>query len=324
MRLNALDAIRDGVVRMEHMTVKDFNQRASEMGFKRDHDIFTCISFEEIDQLTRSIILSQNFETKTNLYFLNDVSQHSKIIYNHQTKLLFIIDLSEEEHLKKVKSDVVMSISHELRTPLSVALGNVQMLKDFSSYKDQKSEQMIDKTLKSLNKLEKIISQLSLLTQAEFGSYSLRYEIFEPIKVIEEVLSDYQKKINAKNLQVKVHCPVETIKADRFIIYTIIRNLISNAIKYSHFDSLIECTFSEDLITVKDTGIGIREEERIRVFERFFRGTESFKHAQGSGLGLPLVKYLCEISGYKVWFESKWLIGSTFYVQLSANHLQQV
>src|SRR6056297_316804 len=317
MRLNALNPLSDGVVRMEHMTVKEFNYRASQMGFKIDHDIFSCITFDEIDQLTRSIILSQSFETKTNLYFLNDVSQYSKIIYNHQTKLLFIIDLSEEEHLKKVKSDVVMSISHELRTPLSVALGNVQMLKDFSTFKNEESEKMINKTLKSLNKLEKIISQLSLLTQAEFGSYSLRYEIFEPILVIEEVLSDYQKKINAKNIQVKVNCPVETIKADRFIIYTIIRNLISNAIKYSHFDSVIECTFTENLISVKDTGIGIREEERIRIFERFFRGIESFKHAQGSGLGLPLVKYLCEISGYKVWFESKWLIGSTFYVQLA-------
>ncbi|MFW6262700.1 MAG: sensor histidine kinase [Thermotogota bacterium] len=319
MRLKDLNPIRDGVVRMEHMTVKEFNQRASQMGFKKDYDIFSCVSFEEIDQLTRSIILSQNFEIKTNLYFLTDVSQYSKIIYNHQTKLLFIIDLSQEEHLKKVKSDVVMSISHELRTPLSVALGNVQMLKDFTTFKNAESEKMINKTLKSLNKLEKIISQLSLLTQAEFGSYSLRYEIFEPIKVIEEVLSDYQKKIDAKNLQINVECRLETIKADRFIIYTILRNLISNAIKYSHFDSTIECTFTESLITVKDTGIGIREEERIRIFERFFRGTESFKHAQGSGLGLPLVKYLCEISGYKVWFESKWMIGSTFYVQLSTH-----
>ena len=317
MRLNALGSIRDGVVRMEHMTVKEFNQRASEMGFKKDHDIFTCISFDEIDQLTRSIILAQDFETKTNLYFLNDVSQYSKIIYNAETKLLFVIDLSQEEHLKKVKSDVVMSISHELRTPLSVALGNVQMLKDFSTFKDPNSEKQIEKTLKSLNKLEKIISQLSLLTQAEFGSYSMRYEIFEPLQVIEEVLSDYQKKLKAKNIKVKVNCRVETLKADRFIIYTIIRNLISNAIKYSHFESTIECTFTDQLITVKDSGIGIREEERIRIFERFFRGTESFKHAQGSGLGLPLVKYLCEISGYKVWFESKWLIGSTFYVQLA-------
>src|SRR6056297_715981 len=204
MRLNALDSIRDGVVRMEHMTVKDFNERASAMGFKKDHDIFSCISFDEIDQLTRSIILAQDFETKTNLYFLTDVSQYSKIIYNPLTKLLFIIDLSEEAHLKKVKSDVVMSISHELRTPLSVALGNVQMLKDFSNFKDIQSEKQIDKTLTSLKKLEKIISQLSLLTQAEFGSYSLRYEIFEPIQVIEEVLSDYQKKIDAKNIQVTV------------------------------------------------------------------------------------------------------------------------
>lgn len=317
MRLSAMNPMRDAVVRMEHMTVKDFNRQASQMGFKIDHDIFSCISFDNIDQLTRAIILSQDFETKTNLYFLSDVSQYSRIIYDSQTKLLFIIDLSEEAHLKKVKSDVVMSISHELRTPLSVALGNVQMLKDFSDFKDEESEKKIDKTMKSLKKLEKIISQLSLLTQAEFGNYSLRYEIFEPVKVIEEVVSDYQKKLDAKTIHVKIDCQAETIKADRFIIYTILRNLISNAIKYSHPDSTIVCTFTERLICVKDTGIGIREEERIRVFERFFRGTESFKHAQGSGLGLPLVKYLCEISGYKVWFESKWLIGSTFYVQLS-------
>jgi len=317
MRLNTLNAMRDAVVRMEHMTVKDCNRQASQMGFKIDHDIFSCISFDDIDQLTRAIILSQDYETKTNLYFLTDISQYSRIIYDSQTKFLFIIDLSEEAHLKTVKSDVVMSISHELRTPLSVALGNVQMLKDFSNFKDEESIKKIDKTLKSLRKLEKIISQLSLLTQAEFGNYSLRYEIFEPVKVIEEVVSDYQKKLDAKNIQVIVDCQVQTIKADRFIIYTILRNLISNAIKYSHPDSTITCIFTDRLISIKDTGIGIREEERIRIFERFFRGTESFKHAQGSGLGLPLVKYLCEISGYTVRFESKWLIGSTFFVQLS-------
>jgi two-component system OmpR family sensor kinase len=295
------------------MTVKDMNASAKAMGFKKDSDIFSCVSFDQIDQLTRSIILSEYFETKANIYFFNNVSQYSKIIYNPIARLLFIIDLSEDELLKKVKSDVVMSISHELRTPLSVAIGNVQMLKDFSSTPE--NEKMIKKTQDSLNKLEKIISQLSLLTQAEFGSYSIRYEIFDPVRVIEEVLSDYNKKIQAKNLKMIVKCQLDTFKADRFVIYTILRNLISNAIKYSHDESTIEVVFTEEQITIKDSGMGIREEEIPRVFERFFRGTEALKSAKGSGLGLPLVKYLCGLCDYKVWFTTKWMIGTTFFVK---------
>ncbi len=313
MNLHALNPVRDGIIRLEHMTVKEINASAKAMGFKKDSDIFSCVSFDQIDQLTRSIILSEYFETKANIYFFNNVSQYSKIIYNPIARLLFIIDLSEDELLKKVKSDVVMSISHELRTPLSVAIGNVQMLKDFSSTPE--NEKMIKKTQDSLNKLEKIISQLSLLTQAEFGSYSIRYEIFDPVRVIEEVLSDYNKKIQAKNLKMIVKCQLDTFKADRFVIYTILRNLISNAIKYSHDESTIEVVFTEEQITIKDSGMGIREEEIPRVFERFFRGTEALKSAKGSGLGLPLVKYLCGLCDYKVWFTTKWMIGTTFFVK---------
>ncbi|HOO33807.1 MAG TPA: HAMP domain-containing sensor histidine kinase [Thermotogota bacterium] len=313
MNLHALNPVRDGIIRLDHMTVKDLNDSAKAMGFKRDSDIFSCVSFDQIDQLTRSIILSEYFETKANIYFFNNVSQYSKVIYNPIARLLFIIDLSEDELLKKVKSDVVMSISHELRTPLSVAIGNVQMLKDFSSTPE--NEKMIKKTQDSLNKLEKIISQLSLLTQAEFGSYSIRYEIFDPALVIEEVLSDYSKKIQTKKLKISVQCEPETFKADRFVVYTILRNLISNAIKYSHPESIIEVAFTDEMITIKDSGMGIREEEIPRVFERFFRGTEALKSAKGSGLGLPLVKYLCGLCGYKVWFTTKWMIGTTFFVK---------
>ncbi|HPJ89969.1 MAG TPA: HAMP domain-containing sensor histidine kinase [Thermotogota bacterium] len=313
VNLHALNPVRDGIIRLDHMTVKDLNDSAKAMGFKRDSDIFSCVSFDQIDQLTRSIILSEYFETKANIYFFNNVSQYSKVIYNPIARLLFIIDLSEDELLKKVKSDVVMSISHELRTPLSVAIGNVQMLKDFSSTPE--NEKMIKKTQDSLNKLEKIISQLSLLTQAEFGSYSIRYEIFDPALVIEEVLSDYSKKIQTKKLKISVQCEPETFKADRFVVYTILRNLISNAIKYSHPESIIEVAFTDEMITIKDSGMGIREEEIPRVFERFFRGTEALKSAKGSGLGLPLVKYLCGLCGYKVWFTTKWMIGTTFFVK---------
>jgi two-component system OmpR family sensor kinase len=92
--------------------------------------------------------------------------------------------------------------------------------------------------------------------------------------------------------------------------------LVSNAVKYSYENSKINVIINQNEIIIEDFGIGIREEEKNRIFERFFRGNESSKYAKGSGLGLSVVKYFCEIANYKIRFESKWMIGSKFIVKL--------
>ncbi len=312
--LNALDPLKEAVLRIDGITITDMNKSAADLGFKTASEIFPFISFDRIDELTKAIIAGEYFECESNLYFLTKDAQYSKIIYDSRDKLLFILDLSEKELLKKVKADVVTAISHELRTPLSVAMGNVQMLKDFSS--DSKNEKIVNKIQDSLEKLEKIISQLSLLTQAEFGNYTRKYEVFDTQALYNDVISDLSKKIEEKNVTINLFTQKTELYADRFIIYTILRNLISNAVKYSNKNAEINVKLSPEIIEVEDFGIGIREEEKQRVFERFFRGTDALKLAQGSGLGLPIVKYLCELCDYKLGFTTRWMIGSKFTVKL--------
>jgi len=315
MNLKDLYPVSDAILKLDLMKVVELNRKASELGFVIGSEILSFISFNTFDELTRAILSDRSFNAEVNIYFFNGNSMYSSIIYDSDSKLLFIKDLSEYELLKKVKADLITSISHELRTPLSVAMGNLQLIKDFSE--DENTGSYILKLDKSLKKIEKIISQLTLLTAAEFGNYSLKFDIFDSENVIREVLSDLDSKIKKKNIKINYSILSPTIKADRFVIYTLLRNLISNAVKYSYKDSEITVSLSDKRISVKDKGIGIRDNEKIRIFERFFRGTEASKHAKGSGLGLAIVKYLCELSGYKLNLDSKWMIGSTFTIILS-------
>lgn len=314
MNLNDLYPVSEAILRLELMKIVEMNKKAAEMGFNIGNDILSSISFNTFDELTRAILSDNDFSREANIYFFNGNSIYSGIIYDSSTKLLFIKDLSEMELLKKVKADLITSISHELRTPLSVAMGNLQLMKDFSQ--EESTSPYLMKLDKSLKKIEKIISQLTLLTAAEFGNYSLKFDIFDTENVLREVLTDLDMKIKRKNIQIEYTILASTMKADRFVIYTLLRNLISNAIKYSYKDSLITVSLSDKKISVKDNGIGIRDNEKNRIFERFFRGTEASRHAKGSGLGLAIVKYLCELCGYKLNLESKWMIGSTFTIKL--------
>ena len=312
--LGDFDPLVEALARLQGMLVTETNQRARELGLQEGKEVLSSFSFDAIDEFTRSVLGQKPFSYEGNIYLFNTSARYCRLEYNPENHLLILFDRSEWELLKKVKTDIVTSISHELRTPLSVAIGNVQMIRDFGTQENR--EVLVDKSLRSLHKIEKIISQLSLLTLAEFGNYSLRPEILSPQKVIEEVLLDLEEKARKKNISVKWECKVNTFEADRFVLYTILRNLVSNAIKYSHDGSDVQVSVRACKIQVKDFGIGIRENENIRIFERFFRGVDAVKHAKGSGLGLPIVKYLSELAGYKVEFQSTWMVGTTFTVHL--------
>jgi two-component system OmpR family sensor kinase len=315
MKLSTLNALQEAVIKVENGTITDVNQRAIDFGFKVGQDWLSAFTFEGVDTLTRAILKNEPFSTEANAFFFTCGSRMCKIIYEPEETLLFLLDQSEIALLKRVKTELVTSISHELSTPLSVAIGNVQILKDFMSTSE--SAPLIMKTQKSLNKIERIVTQLSLLTQAEFGSYSLHYEIFDPLKLLQEVLADLEDKIKKKEMEIKVICTTQTINSDRFVFYTIVRNLLSNAIKYSYENSEIDVTVDSVKIEVRDYGIGIRDQEKPRIFERFYRGGDANKYAKGSGLGLTIVKYLCEMCHYHVEFESTWMVGSTFRVKMS-------
>jgi len=306
------DYMTEAVVKLKDTHIVYFYKKASGFGFEEKNDILNIFTCNEIDEIARNIINKKDFNFTTNIYFFKSVARFCNIIYDSKDSYIILYDKTESELLKKVKSDFITSLSHEIRTPLSVAKGNIQILKDFSV--DEKNYEYIKKTDKSLNKIEKIINQLTTLSMAEFGNYMLKIDIIDTKAIVDEVRQDLENKIKVKNIDIITEYKTDTLKGDKFIIYTIIRNLISNAVKYSYENNSVFVEITDEYIHVKDDGIGIRDEEKERIFERFFRGIDSAKFAKGSGLGLSIVKYLCELSGYKIKLKSKWMVGTEFYI----------
>ncbi|BBE31593.1 two-component sensor histidine kinase [Tepiditoga spiralis] len=308
-----LNYISEGFIKIKNIKVLFANKNAQDLGFYKNKNLLSIFTFNSIDELMKSILNNQKFECETTIHFFNGKNKFCKIFYIPNDTII-IKDKTESEIIKKVKADFISSISHEIRTPLTVAKGNTQILLDFLDNK--KFESNIKTINKALSKIERIIEQLTLLSMAEFGNYTLKTQIFSPNEVYEDVINDLEKKIKEKNIKLIYVCNTEILNGDKFIIYTLIRNLVSNAIKYSFKNSSIKVEIKSNKIIVSDTGIGIKDNEKNRIFERFYRGSEASKIAKGSGLGLSIVKYLCELSNYKIKFDSKWNVGSIFEIYL--------
>ncbi|RLL88693.1 histidine kinase [Petrotoga sp. HKA.pet.4.5] len=307
------DSLEDAVLQLENKTtILNANTTAKAWGLGANKELLNTISFNEIDQLAKHILNNEDFEIETNIYFFEGYSKFCKLTFKQKYQLLILQDKTEFELLKKVKEDFITSVSHELRTPLTIAKGNTQILKDFM--KDNQFIKQVTKIEESLDRIENIISQLTLLSKAEFGEYELKKEVINPSTLYNEVVTDLYEKIQEKSVKLHFNCHIHSLKGDKFVLYTIFRNLLSNAIKYSYENSDIYIDFQNEQLIIKDEGIGIREEEQKRIFERFYRGVEAKNHAKGSGLGLAVVKYLCELANYKIEFESKWMVGTTFKV----------
>ncbi|GAB6189902.1 HAMP domain-containing sensor histidine kinase [Marinitoga arctica] len=315
----AFDYINEMVIKLNKIKIEKSNAIAKSYGFKKNSEIISVITFNEIDLFIDNILKKEDFFIETTIYFFQGTSKFCKINYLSKDEILIIEDKTEKELLKQVKADFITSISHELRTPLSVAKGNIFLLEDIIN--DSNYMKFIKKTKNAIKKIERILDQLTLLSMAEFGNYMIKTEIFDPNNLIKEVKNDLESKIKSKNIKIKFQSNIEYITGDPFIVYTIIRNLVSNSIKYSHNNSVINITIDEDKIVIKDNGIGIRDNEKSRIFERFYRGVDAKKYAKGSGLGLAIVKYLCELAGYKIEYDSKWMIGTTFKIYFNKTKL---
>ena len=308
------DIFENPVLQLETTKIINCNKSAKNWEIFENSDLMQHLTFDKIDVLIDCILNEKYFEHESNIYFMKGSSKYCKIKYEPKHSILHIQDRTQFQLIKKVKSDFITSLSHELRTPMSVAKGNAHILEDF--LEEEKYKGYVKKISLSLNKLERILNQLTMLSMAEFGSYSIKHEILDPQPIYEEVINDLNKKIMTKNIHLEFILQTKTLKADRFIFYTLLRNLISNSTKCSYENSKIIVKISEDEIVVQDSGIGVRDEEKERIFERFYRSSEALQFAKGSGLGLAIVKHFCELSNYKIEFDSKWMIGTTFKIKL--------
>ena len=249
-----------------------------------------------------------------------------EVMLTHQNRDLIAAKEKAEES-DRLKSAFLTNMSHEIRTPMNGILGFASLLKA-PNLKGKQQQQYIDIIEKSGARMLNIINNIISISKIETGQidvYIQELNINDKIKHIHTLL---KPDTDEKKLQFIFHSALPTeeavIRTDNEKVYTILTNLVKNAIKYSHKGTIEFGYALDDTITpseiqfyVKDAGIGIPENRQEAIFERFIQADIKDKMAyQGAGLGLSISKAYVERLGGRIWVESEVDKGSTFYFTL--------
>jgi PAS domain S-box-containing protein len=231
------------------------------------------------------------------------------------------------EQASALKSQFLANMSHEFRTPLNAILGYTHMLLN------NVTGQVTDPQRKSLTRIDSnarhllaLINDILDITRIEAGRMPLNATTFGLGELFDEVQSELEPIIKRSNLVVtaKVRGAVPSVRSDRQKVKQIVLNLLSNALKFTPAGS-VTMTASYDTrvrqvaIAVKDTGVGIPEEDQVKVFEDFRQLDSSPARGYGgTGLGLSICRRLAQILGGTIELESVQGRGSTFTLRLPA------
>ena len=221
----------------------------------------------------------------------------------------------------EAKSAFLSSMSHELRTPLNAIVG---LSEDMLSYKDRVPSEVkedCDDIVNASNTLLEIIGNILDISKIEGGKLELVETDYLPKEEIESLLKIMRTKVEEKDLKFNVYIDPgipECLYGDRLRIKQIINNFLSNAIKYTEKGSIdfgARWVNNSLELKVRDTGRGIKAEDKDKLFEKFERlHVEKTSAVQGTGLGLAITKNLVDLMGGEIKVDSVYGQGSTFDV----------
>jgi signal transduction histidine kinase len=226
----------------------------------------------------------------------------------------------EIEQLSKLRSEFVSIVSHEFRTPLTGIQGFSEMMHDEELTIPQMREYAGDIN-KDARRLARLIADMLDLDRMESGRMTLNSEPVDLNRIVADAAAQF--RLSAADHPIELHLDpgLREFEGDSDRLTQVVTNLLSNAIKYSPAGGAVELrTRRADgmlTLTVKDHGMGIPAEYLEKIFERYSRiETTETRTIKGTGLGLPIVRQIVQLSNGKVWATSESGQGSVFHVQL--------
>lgn len=236
-------------------------------------------------------------------------------------------DVTRERELDRLKSEFLALASHQLRSPLTSIRWYSERLLMKKDQLDQALVEMVEVIHGCAVHLTYIVDELLNISRIERGKIEPKPAVHDLNRLIEEVLVELKGQIEESRLELetKLDQTITPFYFDEDLIRQVAMNLVTNAIKYSKPGGKIGVNSfwageTEVGLEVRDEGIGIPAEEQDRVFSKFFRAANAVGHAaEGTGLGLALVKLIVDKSGGRINFTSTLDKGSTFTVVLPAN-----
>lgn len=278
--------------------------------------------------VSRSLKPLKELKEKVQEIDIDKVDSEEKIYMEGQSQEIEELSLAFQKSLDKIygsyarEKALSSSIAHELNTPVAVMKSSLEIYLMKNKLEDRELKELLDNFDENIDRISKIIESLLFLNRRE-NAISRKFDIKD---LVEEIVFDLEDLAEEKNVNLISKMISREIYTSDILLERVLYNLGKNAIAYNKDGGLVEFDFAEDkenyFIYVRDTGLGIDEEEKEKVFDLFYRVDESRnKKTGGYGIGLNLVKNIVEKLGGQVLIrdnlnENNEIRGSVFEVRL--------
>jgi two-component system, OmpR family, sensor histidine kinase KdpD len=217
-----------------------------------------------------------------------------------------------------LKSALLDALAHDLKTPLtSIKAAATSLL---AGDRDPSDRELLSIINEEADRLNQIAAETLAMARIEAGKLHPDKRPHQVAEIIHSTIADLRPTLGARPVEINIPSPLPTVEVDIEFVQQVLRQLLDNAIKYSPpnspFSIRAEAQYNVVVISVADRGAGIDEDERARIFDKFFRGRRNRFTTQGTGMGLSIAKGIVEAHGGKLWVTGEPGHGSVFSFSL--------
>lgn len=267
---------------------------------------------KEMNEMAK-IIAGGNYEKRVAIYGEDEVGQLGRS-FNNMAKSI--------QNNEKSRRDFIANVSHDLRSPLTSMHGFLTAMLD-GTIPPERQEKYLNIVLEETNRLTRITEGIADLSHAQNDTILINLTKFDLNDMIRNNITIMEPQLNEKKIVIQaIYADKETlVYGDSDKISRVLQNLINNAIKFSHYESVIEIetTIKNEkvFVSIQDEGIGIAKEQQKYIFDRFYKADATRNEdKQGSGLGLAIVREFLNAHGEKISVKSVLEQGTTFVFSL--------
>lgn len=244
-----------------------------------------------------------------------------RFTFNEKMRVLLITDVTETTQAAQSKNDFIANVTHEMNTPLTSIRGFAELIAA-GAMPPEKLEGVANTIIKQSDRLANLIRSIinfSAIDSDELPDYEVDLS-----ELVHEAVSSFEPKIAQKGIALTLSADAGVkVMSRRERLLEIVNNLVSNAIRYNKENGTLTVTLTggeTPVLCVSDTGIGLSEEDKTRIFDRFYTVDKSHNGAGGGfGLGLAIVKKLCRRAGWKLSVESELGKGTAFRIEFCSD-----
>lgn len=231
------------------------------------------------------------------------------------------------EQSNQTKTDFLSNMTYEIKTPMMLISSLCDELINMPVYDEKLFKDDINQIVSSGNSMLDIVNNILDISKIETGKQTLNEKEYKVVDLLTDVVNITKSKIGSKPVKLMINVDQNissTLNGDYSKLYQVLINILANSAKYTDVGRItftLSSTKDNDkenlLFKITDTGTGIKEEDQSKLFEKGTRLTNATdSEIEGTGYGLAITKQYVETLGGKIWFESKFRVGSTFYIEV--------